>query len=68
MMRWLVFIAVLASGFVLAGCGDGIAITARERRQRQERILENDARQFNDDWDMFMLNDDMGRMSLWRIR
>jgi hypothetical protein len=53
---------------MVAGCGDGVALTRRERAERHKRILENDLQQFNDDWDLFWLNDRPSYMTPYRVR
>jgi hypothetical protein len=68
MIRWAIVLCVFAATFAIAGCGDGMAITDRERQERHERILENDWRQFNDDWDLLWLNDNVGHLSPYRTR
>lgn len=51
----------------LVGCGDGMAITARERQQRHRHIMETDMKQLNDDWDAVWLLDQPGRMTWSRV-
>jgi hypothetical protein len=67
-MKRLVLLSVLLVAMILAtGCGEGIAITRRERQERHKRILENDWKQINDDWDSFWLNDREGRLTWSRV-
>jgi len=67
-MKRLVLLSALLAMMILAtGCGDGIAITRNERRERHKRILENDWKQINDDWDAFWLNDREGRLTWHRV-
>ena len=67
-MKRLVLLSALLVAMILAtGCGEGVAITRRERQERHKRILENDWKQINDDWDAFWLNDREGRLSWWRV-
>lgn len=68
MIRWALILIVLASMFTLAGCGEGMAVTSRERAERHRRIFETDAKQFNDDWDLLWLNEDVSHLSPWRTR
>lgn len=68
MTRWAIILVVLAATFTIAGCGEGMAISRRERMERHARVLEGDARQFNDDWDTLWLNDDIGHLSQYRTR
>lgn len=69
MRRWILPGAVVAAMLSsIAGCGDGMAVTSRERMERHRKIAEYDERQFNDDWDHFWLNDDISRLSMWRVR
>ena len=74
-MKWMALIKLGAMAAILAtmlalptGCGEGMAITRRERQEQHHRIFENDMKQISDDLDLIMLNDDVGRMSKWRIR
>jgi len=68
MIRWAVLLVVFAAMTALSGCGEGMAISSRERMERHERILEYDEKQFNDDWDLLWLNDDVSHLSPWRTR
>lgn len=68
MIRWAVLLGICAATFMVAGCGDGVALTRRERAERHKRILENDLQQFNDDWDLFWLNDRPSYMTPYRVR
>jgi len=68
MIRWATLILVLAATFVLTGCGEGMAITRRERQERHARIFEYDMKQLNDDWDLLWLNEDVTQLSPWRTR
>ncbi|HOA73318.1 MAG TPA: hypothetical protein PL151_11625 [Phycisphaerae bacterium] len=68
MIRWAILFVVVASTFALTGCGDGMAITRRERAERHRQVLDIDARQFNDDWDLLWLNEDTSSLSPWRTR
>jgi hypothetical protein len=68
MIRSIVILFVLAAMFTLSGCGEGMALTSRERSERHSRILETDFKQLNDDWDSFWLNDDISHLTPWRTR
>ena len=73
-MSWLnlaklsVAVIILSAIALTSGCGDGVALTRRERQERDRQIFENDMRQIVDDWDTFWLNDSPTRLSRWRIR
>ena len=67
-MKRLVLLSTLLAMMTLAtGCGDGVAITRRERQERHKRILESDWKQINDDWDAFWLNDREGRLTWFQV-
>jgi len=67
-MKRLVLLSTLLAMMILAtGCGDGMAITRRERQERHKRIFESDMKQIVDDWDSFWLNDREGRLSWARV-
>jgi len=67
-MKRLVLLSVLLVAMILAtGCGDGVAVTRRERQERHKRIFESDMKQIVDDWDAFWLNDREGRLSWHRL-
>lgn len=68
MMRWATFLLILAATFVITGCGEGMAFSAHERRERIDRVIEADARQLTDDLDLLFLNDDISHLSPWRTR
>lgn len=68
MTRWAIILVVLAGAFTICGCGEGMAVSSRERAERHKRIFENDMRQINDDWDLLWLNEDVGHLSHWRTR
>jgi len=67
MKRLLLLSGLLVSMILATGCGEGVAISRRERMERHKRILENDWKQINDDWDSFWLNDREGRLSWCRV-
>lgn len=67
MKRLVLLSALLVSLILTSGCGDGVAITRRERQERHKRILESDFKQLNDDWDAFWLNDQEGRLTWARV-
>jgi len=74
-MKWMALVKLSVMAAVLltmltlpTGCGEGMAISRRERQERHRVIFENDMKQVSDDWDHFWLLDDVGRMSKWRIR
>lgn len=67
MMRWAILVALLVSFLASAGCGDGVALTRRERAQQHRRIYEMDMKQLNDDWDSFWLMDRPSRLSWTRV-
>ncbi|NLX21168.1 MAG: hypothetical protein GXY55_05775 [Phycisphaerae bacterium] len=67
-MKRVLIAAILLGLLSLAvGCGDGVAITSRERQERHRRIMENDWKQLNDDWDSFWLMDRPGRLTWSRV-
>ena len=68
MIRWALFLSILAALLVSAGCGSGMAVSQRERTERSKRIFDTDRRQFVDDWDRFWLEDDLSHLSPWRTR
>ena len=65
MKRWAILMALGVLAAIQAGCGDGMAYTARERQHRAEKILENEMKQMVDDWDLFWLNDRRLRTTAW---
>jgi hypothetical protein len=65
MGRWVLLIGFLATMAFQWGCGDGVAYTRRERMHRADVIFENDMKQLNDDWDLFLQNDRKSRLSRW---
>ncbi len=68
MKRWIILATLLAASlFVQTGCGPGVAYTERERQHRYARIIENDCRQFNDDWDYLWLMEDKSHLSMWQV-
>ncbi len=68
MIRWAIILVVLAATFAITGCGDGMAISSRERMERHKRGFDADMRQLNDDWDLLWLNDNVGHLSPYRTR
>ncbi len=69
MIRWAVLLGICAATFLMiVGCGDGVAITRRERAERHKKILDLDAREFNDDWDLLWLNDRPNYLTPYRVR
>lgn len=68
MIRWIVFLGFCAATFFIVGCGDGIAISQRERMARHEKIFELEMLQISDDWDLIWLNDRLPRLSPHRLR
>lgn len=68
MIRWATILFVLIAMFAITGCGEGMAVSRRERQERHARIMEADLRQFNDDWDLLWLNDDLSHRTPWRTR
>lgn len=68
MMRWATVLLVLAATFFITGCGEGMALSSHERRERIDRVIEVDARQLTDDLDLFFLNDDISHLTPWRTR
>jgi hypothetical protein len=70
-MKRLVILATLASMMAIwAGCasGDGVGITSAEREERHRRVRDFDKRSFNDDWDLFWLNDRPSRLTEWKVK
>jgi hypothetical protein len=67
-MKWFFAAALLTSFFLVAGCGEGVAHSFRERENRWNRIFEYDERMLVDDFDAALLMDDTSRLSYWRIR
>jgi len=64
MMKRFAFLAlILASLLATTGCGDGVMDSRVERQERYERILKNDMKQLNDDWDLFWLMDKPSRLT-----
>jgi len=63
MKRFVLLSALAALVLASIGCGDGMAITSRERQERHRLILENDMKQINDDWDSIWLMDRPTRLS-----
>jgi len=68
MKRLVLLAAVGAMVFLTTGCGDGVAYTRQERAETHRRVLENDRKQLNDDWDAFWLMDRPGRLTWWRVQ
>jgi hypothetical protein len=69
-MKRLVILVTLATMLALwAGCvaGDGVAITKTERAERHRRVRDLDCRMFNDDCDLFWLNDRPSRLTEWKV-
>jgi hypothetical protein len=66
MKRFVLLSALAALVLASIGCGDGMAITRRERQERHRLILENDMKQINDDWDSIWLMDRPTRLSYSR--
>ena len=67
MKRIALWLTLLTALLTTAGCGGGIADSSRDRQDRYKRVFENDAKQFNDDVDAFLLMDRPGRLSWWRV-
>jgi hypothetical protein len=66
MKHWIMLAALLTSLFLQSGCGDGVAFSRRERQHRWTTYFEDDMKQLNDDFDLFMLNDRPSRLSKWK--
>ena len=67
MKRLLMLLALLVGSF-LAGCGPGLVDTSAEREHRIRTNMSLEARQLNDDWDMFWMVDKPSRMTYWHLR
>jgi len=67
MRVWILLVTVVAMVWTITGCGDGVARSRRERAELHRRVLANDLKQINDDWDEFWLLDRPGRLSWWRV-
>ncbi|MBP7933788.1 MAG: hypothetical protein KA354_03985 [Phycisphaerae bacterium] len=67
MKRLFLFASLAVVGFSTWGCGDGTAETARERQVRYKRVMDNDMKQINDDFDSFWLMDRPGRLTYSRV-
>ena len=67
MKRIVLGLIVVGSLWFMSGCAEGVAETGRERQERWKRVFANDAKQFNDDVDAFLLMDQPGRLSWWRV-
>ena len=68
MKRLVLFAALAALAFSIAGCGDGTAESKRERQERYKRVMNNEFKQINDDWDSFWLMDRPSRLTYSRCR
>jgi len=67
-MRFWAILTILTGLLIsLAGCGDGMAHSKRERMHRISKIWEADMKQIVDDWDLIMLNDRPSRFSWWAM-
>ncbi len=67
MKRIALFLTLLISSFLIAGCGGGVADDSRARQDRWKRSFQTDAKQFNDDLDSFFLMEQPGRLSYWQV-
>ena len=67
MRRYTLFFLLAIIAVAQSGCGDGVALTRRERHALHKDIRENDRRQLTDDWDSIMLNERKSRLSWWRV-
>lgn len=65
MRRWVLLAMLAAMTILSSGCGSGMALSESERRNRFERVFENDMKQLVDDIDRFFLNDRPLRTSTW---
>ena len=63
MKRFACLALILASVLATVGCGDGVMDSRVERQERYKRIISNDMKQINDDWDLFWLMDKPTRLT-----
>lgn len=63
--RRLIMTALLVAMLLQIGCGDGMGHTRDERFEQTRKNLEEDRRQFMDDWDSLWLLDAPGA-SRWK--
>src|SRR5437867_435776 len=74
-MKYILLTATLALLSISAlGCccntchfGDGVVYDRQERKARHKAIIDNDCKQFTDDWDYFWLMDEKTRLSEWKV-
>jgi hypothetical protein len=67
MKRLVLFASLAALAFSICGCGDGTAESKRERQERYKRVMNNEMKQINDDWDSFWLMDRPSRLTYSRV-
>lgn len=70
MKRCVLALVLLVIVALPAGCccgGDGVAYSARERKEMHRKVREYDCKQLNDDLDYFFLQEQPTHLSRWPI-
>lgn len=67
-MRWVLLSAVGILGWIgVNGCGPNMTETPAERDHKIRRLADIEAREFNDDVELFLQLDRPSRLSKWHV-